>query len=416
VRRLTIWVLVGLWSTSPALPQDLPFELHGFVEFAVGARVVNDPLQPDDLLLSEARFRLDLSHYTDRAEFAFKADFTADGLGDDVELDVRQAAIILRASDWLDIRAGRQVLTWGTGDLLFLNDLFPKDFVSFFVGRADEFLKAPANALKLTFYTPVANLDLVATPVFEPDRSITGERLSFFDPNAGELVGAATMDEPLQAALPARDLGNGELAARLFRNVAGYELALYGYRGFTKQPLAFDSEEGLPTYSRLTAFGASVRGTFAGGIAHVETTYYDGVDDEGDDPTLPNGQIRGLAGYERELRPNLTGGVQYYMERVLDHDRLLAASPTPELEPSETRHLLTARLTYRLLRQTLTASMFAFVSPNDEDAHLRPALSYAWSDALTVAAGANVMLGDQSTFFGQLERGSNVYLRGRYSF
>ena len=60
--------------------------------------------------------------------------------------------------------------------------------------------------------------------------------------------------------------------------------------------------------------------------------------------------------------------------------------------------------------------MFAFVSPNDEDAHLRPALSYAWSDALTIAAGANVMLGDQSTFFGQLERGSNVYLRGRYSF
>ena len=95
-------------------------------------------------------------------------------------MDVRQAVIILRASDWLDVRAGRQVLTWGTGDLLFLNDLFPKDFVSFFVGRDDEYLKAPANALRLTFYSSLVNLDLVATPVFEPDRSITGERLSFF--------------------------------------------------------------------------------------------------------------------------------------------------------------------------------------------------------------------------------------------
>jgi hypothetical protein len=43
-------------------------------------------------------------------------------------------------------------------------------------------------------------------------------------------------------------------------------------------------------------------------------------------------------------------------------------------------------------------------------------LSYAWSDALTIAGGANVMVGGDATFFGQLERGSNVYLRTRYSF
>ena len=100
----------------------------------------------------------------------------------------------------------------------------------------------------------------------------------------------------------------------------------------------------------------------------------------------------------------------------MDHDRLLAASSSPAFEPSGTRHLLTTRLTYRLLQQTLTASLFAFVSPNDEDAYLRPSLSYSWSDALTVALGGNVMVGGDATFFGQLERGSNVYLRGRYSF
>jgi hypothetical protein len=104
------------------------------------------------------------------------------------------------------------------------------------------------------------------------------------------------------------------------------------------------------------------------------------------------------------------------VEHLLDYDRLLGASPNPQFEPSETRHLLTTRLTYRLLQQTLTASIFAFVSPNDKDGHLRPSLSYAWSDALTFAAGANVMWGADATFFGQLERGSNVYLRARYSF
>ena len=414
--RLAPWVATALFAVTPVAAQDLGVDLHGFAEFGVGARVRDDPLQPDDILLNEARFRLELAHFGDRAEFAFKSDFTADGLTEDVDVDVRQAVITLRASDWLDVRAGRQVLTWGTGDLLFLNDLFPKDFVSFFIGREDEYLKAPANALRLTFYSSLVNLDLVATPVFEADRSITGERLSFFDPGTGALQSATSMGGALGSSRPARELGNGELAARLFRRVGGYELALYGYTGFTKQPSAFDPVANLPTHSPLNAYGASVRGAVAGGIAHFETSFYDGDDEGGDDPNTPNSRLRGLIGYERELAPDLTGGVQYYLEHILDYDPLLAVSPDPLFEPSETRHLITTRVTYRLLQQTLTASLFAFASPNDEDVYLRPSLSYAWSDALTVAGGANVMAGGDATFFGQLERGSNVYLRARYSF
>lgn len=408
--------LAALVVATPAAAQDSDLEIHGFVDFGAGTRVQDDPLQPDDLLLNEARFRLDLLHYGDRAELALKADLTADGLTDEVEVDIRQAVVMVRASDWLDVRAGRQVLTWGTGDLVFLNDLFPKDFVSFFVGREDEFLKAPSNAVRLTFYSDVANLDVVATPVLEPDRSITGERLSYFDSQQGALVSATSTGGPLESSRPAREIRNGELAWRLYRTVGGYELALYGYAGFTKQPLAYDTNLGMPRYSRLGAYGASARGTLAGGIAHLETSFYDNADDVGDDPMTPNSEWRGLVGYERELKADLTGGIQYYVEHLLDYDRLLAASSAPEFERSRTRHLLTGRLTYRLLQQTLTASLFAFVSPNDGDAHLRPSLSYAMSDGFTLTGGAQVMLGDDHTFFGQLAEASNVYLRARYSF
>jgi hypothetical protein len=412
-RLVTASSIVAAFAT-PASAQDV--ELHGFVDFGAGARVVDDPLQPDDLLLSEARFQLDLAHYGERAELALKTDFTWDGVADRADVDVRQATIDLRAWDWLDVRAGRQVLTWGTGDLVFLNDLFPKDFVSFFIGRDDEYLKAPANALRLTFYTPLVNLDVVATPVFEPDRSITGERISFFDPGSGQLVSAYSAPDMPEPERPARTLRNGELAARLFRTVAGYELALYGYAGFTKQPTARDEPDGPPRHSRLGVYGASARGTLLGGIGYVETAYYDGADDVGDSPFVLNSQWRGLAGYERELLPDFTGGFQYYVEHVLDYDRLVAGSPAPDFEPSKTRHVVTTRLTYRLLQQTLTASLFGFVSPNDGDVHLRPGVSYDWSDALRLTAGANVMLGDDPTFFGQLEPATNVYLRARYSF
>ncbi|MEE9244713.1 MAG: hypothetical protein V3U63_00805, partial [Gemmatimonadota bacterium] len=405
----------GPGSARTAVAQDdwdeAAVEIHGFVEAATASRVTGDPTQPDDFLLGEARFRLDLSHYEGRADLSFKGDFTADRLRDEVEIDIRQASITLGLAEWLDLRAGRQVLTWGTGDFVFLNDLFPKDFVSFFIGRADEFLKAPSNSLKLTFYSEPANLDIVWTPIFDPDRFITGERLSFFDKSTGASASVTTMGQPLQSVLPARQLEDGELAGRLFRTIGGYELALYGYVGFTKQPLAFDEEANLPAHSRLRVYGASARGAFVGGIANVEWAYYNSADDEGSDPNVPNSQLRGLVGYEHELVANLGVGLQYYLEWIQDYDTLIANSGTPQFERDELRHTITSRLTYRLLQETLTLSLFAFVSPSDEDTHLRPSLSYKWTDAVTIAAGGNIMLGDETGFFGQLEDNTNAYLR-----
>jgi hypothetical protein len=379
--------------------------------------VVDDAAQPDDILLGEARFRLDLAHYGDRADLFFKGDFVADDVAGDTYVDIRQAAILLRATRWLDVRAGRQVLTWGTGDLLFINDRFPKDFVSFFVGRADEYLKAPSNSLKATFYTSAVDIDFVWTPVFTPDTYITGERLSFFDPSIPGLTSATDMGGSLEAEEPAKLWENGQFAGRLYRTVGGYELAAYGYVGFTNQPAAFDSTAMMPTFSRLGVWGASARGNLLGGIGNIEGAYFDSYDDRnGTEPNIPNSEARWLAGYERELRANLTTGLQYYAEWTLDHDSLLANSPAPKYAPEEMRHLITLRLTQRLRQQPLTPSLFVYYSPNEKDGYARPVVDYKWSDAVTVTLGANLMWGDEHTFFGQLQDNSNVYARLRYSF
>jgi hypothetical protein len=261
------------------------------------------------------------------------------------------------------------------------------------------------------------NLDVVWTPTFESDRFITGERLSFFSPMAGGLVSAESMGSPVIAADPARTIENGELAVRLFRNVKGYELALYAYTGFIKRPLAFDPVLEMPTYSELSVYGASVRGNLLGGVANIEGAFYDSRNDrDGNDPFIPNSEIRWLGGYERELFANFTMGLQYYAEWLQNYDELIANSPTPQYEAEEIRHLASTRLMYRMRQQTVTAMLFAFYSPNDKDAHLRPSLSYKWSDAVAVTAGGNIMFGEDHTFFGQLEENNNAYFRIRYSF
>lgn len=395
---------------------EAPVEIHGFVEGAMGGRVVDDPSTPDDALLNEARFRLDLAHYLDRTELYFKGDFVADGVSDDTRVDIRRAAVLLRLADWLDVVAGRQVLTWGTGDLVFLNDLFAKDFVSFFVGRDDEFLKAPSNSLKATVYTAAANLDFVWTPTFTSDEFINGERLSFNRPPAPDSL-ASMPASPIVASYPDGSWENGEFAARLYRRLKGYELAAYAYAGFWKQPTAIDTTTMMPTFAELTVFGASARGNLLGGIANVEGAYYDSREDaDGSDPLRPNSQARGLVGYERELFSNFTTGLQYYGEWTVDYDSLVANLPDGYPVPDDARHLVTVRLTHRLMRQTLSLSLFGFYSPNDEDGHIRLAATRDWNDTVALTIGANVMWGDSDSFFGQLEDNSNAYLRVRASF
>jgi hypothetical protein len=99
----------------------------------------------------------------------------------------------------MDLKIGRQILTWGTGDLLFINDLFPKDWNSFFIGRDEEYLKAPSDGIRVSLYTKLINLDIVYTPRFDADRFIDGRRISYWNETLGRRAGR---DAPVKAIIP----------------------------------------------------------------------------------------------------------------------------------------------------------------------------------------------------------------------
>jgi hypothetical protein len=383
------------------------FQLGGFVEGLVAPRVVRSSASANEFAAAEARFRLNLDATHEIASARFRGDVYADGVESRVWFDIRDASIFVRGGNWFSMRFGRQVLTWGTGDFLFLNDLFPKDFNSFFIGRADEYLKAPSNSVQTTFMMKKVGLDLIWTPIFEPDRFIDGERLSFFNPLLGEIQGDRSDFSPIQPVFPDKRLRNGSIHGRLYGSAGPVELAAYGYVGFWPQPLAL-----------LAVYGASVRAPLGGGLINVEGAFYDSFDDRsGTDPTKPNSQFRGLAGYERELFPKFQMGLQYYLEYTLKHDQLLASSLWREYEQHEFRHLITLRLTQFLVMDNLELSLFVFFSPDELDTYIRPRVTYKIIEPLAIVVGANLMFGrDDYTFFGQLQENTNVYARLRYSF
>lgn len=409
-----------IWDDDAWDDQDDAAAWNGFLEAGLGSRLQADPLVRKRNTLEELRLRLESERALGRALFALKADVGFDAVESDAYGDLRDLTLSFTVGETLDVKVGHHVQTWGTGDLVFLNDLFPKDYVSFFAGRDDEYLKAPASAIRLTHFGTAFNVDFVWTPVFEPDVYVTGERFSFFSPVAG---GNVAPRPPLSAVEPGRTFGNGEFAVRLFRTAEGREYALYAYRGFFKQPSALTADL-QAAFAPLSAYGASLRRPAGRGVLNAELSWYDsrGSGDNGGNggspgPLVPNDQIRFLAGYEWEAAPNFTVGLQYYAEWSLDYEELLVDTSAPQFAPDEYRQVLTSRLTYRTGRDRHTWSLFAFASPTDGDVYVRPRFTLRYNDEWTFVIGGNLFGGgDDHTFFAQFEDASNAYVRLRYNY
>jgi hypothetical protein len=403
-----------LLLVTPALAEEIA--LHGFVQGNYAARITGEELpgpEGGDFLLGEERLQLKLTASSQGAGFFLKTDFFRDAVARATDTDLREAYLDY-GTGALDLRIGRQVVTWGVGDLLFINDIFPKDYAAFFSGRPLEYLKIGSDAVKLDLFSDLISVELVAIPFFQSDNLPPSQRFFMFDPFPGV---QRTTEEPRA------ELGNTELALRLYRNLWGFDAAVYAYKGFFETPAMQLNNPVSPTqvtlfYPRLAVYGASVQGSALGGVVSLEAGYDDSLDDRsGRDPAIPNSMVKYLAGYQRQLWSEFTAGMQYYGEYLSDYHAYRNTLPSGFPFQDRLRQLLTVRLTQLFLYQTLRLSFFAFYSPTDQDYYFIPEVRYSFTDALWGEVGANIFGGGkETTFFGQFDKNDNVYVTVRYEF
>lgn len=403
-----------------------PWRVTGFIEAAYGQFLQTNITEKSSSLNEiKARVNIDYSHAI--FELTGKADTSYDAVLDKTIWHTRALNVSASPFSFLDVKVGRQILTWGTGDYLFLNDLFAKDWQSFFSGRADEYLKAPSDSIRTNWYFDNVNFTLVWTPEFTPDNYVTGERFSFYSPQLQQIVAP-------NEAFPAKKMNKSQWAARLNTNVNNIELSLYGYQGFWPTPTGSESvTESQTSYNqsmnnqavqsqvyfpKLNTWGVSALTSYLGGLVNIEYANYNSIEDRhGNNNNIANGQHRFLIGYEREIAKNLTASVQYYLERTKNYQALLENSLTPEQLVDENRQLITLRFTYRTQQQTLTYSLFSFYSPTDNDAYLKPSINYQYNDQWLFSTGANVFIGkDDYSFFGQHQDNTNAWLSIRFQY
>ncbi len=428
--RLISCLLIGIFSFT--LSGSCAFKLfnrgptiRGFWEVDYGKKLHEDDTKHDEYDMAEVRVQLKTKSYLEflplLEDWGVQASVKLEGLLDEYfdttfELKVRELNLAFTPVDWMDVKIGRQILTWGTGDYLFVNDLFPKDYVSFYIGRDDDYLKKPSDAIRMSLFWNWLSLDLVWIPKFTPNTVPIGERLSCWDPYLQKIAGRESAFVILDRS---RSVEDSEYAARLYWSWGSYEWAFYFFDGFYKNPTGFANQSEYQLYyPNLRVYGASVRGPAVGGVGSVEFGLYDSLEDrDGTKREVPNSKVVLLVGYEKDLGNDFRVGLQWQYEYMLDYDEYLDSLMPGDLARDSDKNLVTLRLTKQYLSQTLTLSLFLFWSPDTHEGYARPSISYDLTDNWNVTVGGNFIWGERDwDDFAQIRRNNNLYFRVRYSF
>jgi len=425
-------------SSATTVASDSALNLSGFVDFEQGAIITDQgPSQEDgverDYVLANRRLRLKSTKSFQSGSMYFMVDFNHDEVIGENKIDIREAKFVTTAGENTDLSIGRQVSTWGVGDLLFINDLFPKNWVANFQGREMDMLKDPADSLRVTHYKDSWTFDLVATPKFAPDTTPTGCRFSVFDPNQQKVVSSA---DACSSSNTVKRNGNsvdeGEVALSIKKKLGGHQLAIYGYKGFYKNPrglqtgtLSDNSTGYLGYYPKLEVYGFSDEGQVGPGILSLEFGYYNSKEDtKGDDYLVENSTLRYLAGYKMDLSASFSFGVQWYQEKMLQYDDykesyLTNNSANYAYRLDETRNTYTLRLGYKAMQDTLYINLFSYIRPEDKDAFHKIEVTKRVNDQMQLTVGANIFEGDdnyQDREFGMLKDSDNIFTHLKFVF
>lgn len=375
--------------------------LNAFFEIGMGNRFHRDPALLQAATMRDTRLNISWQKALDRISMSPEVELVHDAVTKKFTLNVRELSASLATFEKADIKIGRQILTWGVGDYLFLNDLFPKDFQSFFNGRDDRYLKAPSDAIKFSYFHTLLTLDVIYSPRFEPDNYINGEYFSFYQP----AINGNTSTSP-HVQLP----NGGEWSTRISTQLGRSDIALYASQGFARSPLSTDMQ-GAPAHHKMKSIGLSVVVPSSVGLLKAEYSYY----------SIPRGQAlishppnesRWLFGIDTEIATSLVLNLQLYTEQF--HNKQPHEANNVAVS---NRWLLTTGLNYTTPRQYWSFKAFHFYSIEDNDGYLRLSSSYKFNDTTSITTGINYFYGKKpTTSFNQFEKASNAYVRMRWYF
>ncbi|MCD4792081.1 MAG: hypothetical protein K8R54_02520 [Bacteroidales bacterium] len=374
-----------------------------------------------DLSILQNTFNFDVSKTGDK--IAFKVNpMLYHYWSDSLSLNLREAYVDLYFKNF-DVRVGKQQVVWGKADGVFITDIVsPLNLSEFLLPDFDE-IRIGVNAVKIDYYLGNNTIEAIWIPQFTPSEIPQAGSIWYVVP---EFPAPATFDWSKSTINPS--LENSEFFLKYtaltsaidFEFMGGYTWddnpSMHVEKLFTVNPATMQPMlTGLnitPEHHRLYVGGASFSTEIKGVILRGEGAYYNGKHFQTEDPMQTDALIEKdylhyLAGLDFNIG-DVKLSTQFIQQTILDYDDNIV---NPEFE-----NTMTFMARYDMFRETVHLELFSYIGLTNEDALIRPKISYDFDDSFSIQLGSNIFVGENDGRFGQYQDNSMLYLKLKYSF
>lgn len=381
IHFLTILLLLCCVPCS-ASAQDgdsLRVNVKGFVDTYHAVRCE----QPNDWMSSRTRLRGEVTIEKGNTGAYVSVNLIHNAiLKDRSGFQLREAYAYYSDVHW-DVRAGRQIITWGVADALRLTDIIsPMDYTEFLAQDYDD-IRIPVGALRLRYSREKWCFEAVAIPVS-----------SFFelptdDKNPWSVGPLPIGDEPN------RRLSNMEYGGRLLFFLSGIDFSFSALHTWNKMPVFCD---GIGQYRRMTMLGADVSVPVGKFVVRGEVAEY-----------LDEAQTFGRAATTNALLGiDWSAGNDWSFSAQYSHKYITSGD-------NRNSGLATFRISKELLHNTLALQSFAYVDVTNGGVYNRLSADYAINDQLHATIGYDYFHADRGMFT-VYKKNSELFFKLKYSF
>jgi hypothetical protein len=417
--KITVYFFSFLYLLfSDLYSQDFSYEIHGNVRQWTGTFLHS----PAEMSISETKVKFELTSNTGES-VAFRAlsYYTHDGLTRSGVLELQEGYLDYY-SNLVDIRFGKQIITWGKADELNPTDvLCPQNMGNILEDKA--LRKIGLVFFKSDWDLGFTTLTAIWKPEFNPLRlPPLNSRWSFFS-----IPGVESLPEPI---FPNHELKNTEWAFKLSQTIDRFDFTVSWFDGWdyiftpgiTINPGTQKPQVTSLVFHRTRMIGAdfaSVAGSFG---FWGEAGYFLTEDEDGNNPNIKNPYTQFVIGADYDFGNNVRLNVQYYQEIItkIDND---------DEETSEENFI--SKLGLNLpLQQAISCriekkfgegdahrvELLTLYDPKHPGIMLIPKLAYSPEDAFVVEIGGALFSGKSSSLFGRFQNNDELYLKGTFSF
>ena len=391
---------------------DLDTELAGYVE----TRHCFQAKGPNDCLASETLARLEGRASTEAFSLFTSVNLSANHrFSEESGVSIHEAYVDYVSSSW-DLRAGRQIITWGNADGVRITDNISPSDMSEYITRDFDEIRMAVDALKIRMFGSHGTGELIYLPFFKA--GILPE-----DDSPWALGGFSSTDTLTQSsgdAEPGRNLENGEIAVKYAFFLPGFDFALSYFYTWNDQPYyTFTHKTGeaddiylvTPKFHRIHIAGLEFSRPHGDFVFRGEAGFLHGSRYSSRKKGIPlhkKDQVKWLLGVDWYPGNNWSLLCQVTGDRIFGY--------SDEIARDKQSAMATLNLSKKLLREKFTVSGMHYYDLDEGDSLTRFSGEYELKDGFSLFIGSDIFKGDRAGDFGRYRDNTQVWAKVKYSF